>query len=124
MRRINPEWIVYDYAEEEWRTSSQAYQPHARSRKMSMTCCDQFPNFDAALEAVLAGLDGYGVVGVTFSDLEEIGDLTVHRDPLPHDAGHVLVEGTRKKSRQRALSRVARWILNPKEGEPPPNIGL
>lgn len=119
LRRINFEWVVFDHAEGAWRTSSQAYQPHPVSGRMSMTCCDFFPTHEAALTAVLAGLEGYGVIELSYPELQAAGDLVIHRDPLPHDPGHVLIEGTRKKSKQRALARAARWVINPRAGDSP-----
>lgn len=124
LRRIHPEWVVADYETQTWQTSSQAYQPHPVSKMMSMTYCDVFPTKEDAVIAVLGGLQGYGVVEVTYAELHA-SELIIHLAPEPDDPGHVLVEGTQKKSKQRALSRVARWVINPREGEPlPPHASL
>lgn len=121
LRRINPEWIVPDYENDEWRTSSQAYQPHPVSKKLSVTCVEAFRSEEEAVEAVLDDLDGYGVVEIARSDLD-VAELTLEPDPLPTNRGHMMITGTKKKSKQRALARAAAWVVNPRSGQPLPPL--
>jgi len=61
---------------------------------------------------ILEGHDGFGLVRLLVSDLED-ADQRLVPDPLPEEEDHALVVGEKTKPRRRRMKKACIWIVDP-----------
>ena len=63
LRRIRPDWFIPDYNLKRWRPSSAAFQDSPDKSPMSVHLASVLNAENLPVESVLAGHEGYGLVG-------------------------------------------------------------
>lgn len=66
------------------------------------------------LERVMVGQIGYGLAGLSASDLRS-RDQTIHSDPLPTEAAHAVVCGPKTDANRKHFYRRSVWVIPPPE---------
>jgi hypothetical protein len=107
-RRISPNWIKYDSAQERRRPSSQAFQDSRDGTPMSVFLESELSTPAAALQ----GHTGYSLVALRVGYVRSLG-LVVTRSPIrPEDPpGHAWVVGSKTASIRAKLARHATWVV-------------
>jgi hypothetical protein len=113
LRRITPDWADLDDSLGTVRPTSQAFQGHRGSGRMSVHIASVLSQLDLAWESVVERMPGYGIVSLTAGEVRAAG-LGVRLDPLPEDPSHGVVSGDlKKRSVRKQLREAASWVRMP-----------
>lgn len=123
-RRINPNWIVYDYNKNEWRPSSQNFQDSQDGTPMSVFAENIATEHEEKPRDFLLGSWSAWFLGaVTAGWMRECGQsvyLDLHnQEPDDVHPSHAAVEGPKPSKHRGKLAKFFEWI-EPPERLPPP----
>ena len=112
LRRIPLVQIVRDDNRGSYRVSSAAFTNSSDGSGMSVSIETILQQCDLAVETVLRGYDGCGLVALTAGFVRMHGQGVVKK-PQPDDPSHGEVVGKKTRSTQRAFARRAKWVVRP-----------
>jgi hypothetical protein len=107
-RRVRPDWIIPDENLGRRRPSSAAFDDDRDGDPMSMYQA----NAGNAVEDVLQGFDGYGLVSLTGAQLKALGYAVFSR-PEQGFPSHVEVSGKKTKGAKSNMAKNALWVFEP-----------
>jgi hypothetical protein len=108
-RRIphKPSHCIYDHNLKRWRPTSAAFKDHPGGSAMSVT-------IDVGQEPItaIANYPGQYLAAITAGTVRGLGQVVV-RKPVPDDANHAEVAGSKPKKVSSDMAKAAKWIVAP-----------
>jgi hypothetical protein len=110
LRRIKADWARRD-EHGQLKVKSIAFQDRKESGALSVARSDVLEAEGKPLSAALEGWEGYGLVAIPLTVLEELG-LEVKPDPTRDDSSHTLVLGNKTGSIKKRLVEASEWVVD------------
>ncbi len=113
LRKIHPDWIVFDLNTKTKRVSSQAFCNSPCEDGMSVYLESVLISEGRDPPSVLVGFDRDSLLSITAGWARSFAQGVI-RDPLPEETAHAQVIGEKSTNTRKKLAKQYEWVVGPK----------